>query len=80
MADIFVSCAQEDRPAVAELVRLLGEPNRSVWWDRQLIAGAQFDQVIDKELSAARLSSGRNTRSRRAGCATRRRMRWSAAH
>jgi hypothetical protein len=53
MADIFISYAREDRPAVAELVRLLAEKNWTVWWDRQIFAGAEFDQVIDKELNAA---------------------------
>jgi len=54
MADIFISYAREDRPAAAALAAALEGRGWSVWWDREILAGDSFDQVIERELATAR--------------------------
>jgi hypothetical protein len=54
MADIFLSYANEDRDRAARLAGLLGSRGWSVWWDRKIVAGHLFDQVIERELGAAK--------------------------
>src|SRR5215813_1705769 len=54
MGDIFLSYARADRAAAAHLVEELERHGWSVWWDRDIIAGTNFDQAIEKELEAAR--------------------------
>jgi hypothetical protein len=54
VADVFVSYAAEDRDRAAKLSTALIELGWSVWWDRRIIAGQTFDQVIEQELDAAR--------------------------
>jgi formylglycine-generating enzyme required for sulfatase activity len=45
-ADIFLSYKSEDRAAVEPLVRVLEQEGFSVWWDRALVPGEQFGNVI----------------------------------
>jgi hypothetical protein len=55
MADIFVSYAHEDREWVSlftERLRQVG--GWDIWWDRTLLPGEAFDEVIQKALSEAR--------------------------
>ncbi len=55
MSDIFISYAGEDRDRVRELAVALERQGWEVWWDRKSIAaGELFDEVIDKELNAAK--------------------------
>jgi hypothetical protein len=54
MSDIFISYASEDRDAARELACAIGATGRSVWWDRQILAGQVFDQVIEHELMSAK--------------------------
>jgi hypothetical protein len=54
MADIVLSYASEDR-AQAELVAdALEHSGWSVWWDRAILPGTSYRQVIEAQLSAAR--------------------------
>lgn len=54
MADVFVSYASEDRETARKLAGVLESYGYSVWWDRKIIAGQTYDQVIERELEAAR--------------------------
>lgn len=54
MADVFISYASEDRERARKLASVLATHGWSVWWDRKIIAGHTFDQVIERELETAR--------------------------
>jgi hypothetical protein len=54
MSDFFLSYAHEDLESASKLAKLLQANGASVWWDRSLIAGDRFGQVIDEELSKAK--------------------------
>ena len=54
MADVFVSYANEDRERVRKLASELEACGWSVWWDRKIIAGQAFDQVIEHEIDTAK--------------------------
>jgi len=54
MADVFISYASEDRGRARTLANALEARGWSVWWDRKIIAGQTFDQVIEQELETAR--------------------------
>ena len=54
MADVFISYASEDRNRVQPLAHALGTQGWSVWWDRHIVAGQTFDEVIERELTSAR--------------------------
>jgi hypothetical protein len=54
VTDVFISYASEDRDIAQELAHAIGASGRSVWWDRKIIAGQAFDQVIEKELDTAK--------------------------
>src|ERR1700722_15292679 len=54
MSDIFLSYAREDRAVAAALAALLPGHSWTVFWDRQILAGSAFDDVIEREISAAR--------------------------
>jgi hypothetical protein len=53
MSDIFLSYASEDLPRVGILIRALERHGWSVWWDRTILPGRTFDQVIEEALDAA---------------------------
>jgi hypothetical protein len=54
MADIVLSYARENRQQAESLSRALEDAGWSVWWDRELLPGVSYEQVIEAELSAAR--------------------------
>jgi hypothetical protein len=54
MADIFISYAREDRERARTIASGLQVRGWSVWWDRDVIAGQAFDQVIEHELETAK--------------------------
>jgi hypothetical protein len=53
MADIFLSYARDDREKAESLARALQEAGWSVWWDRSILPGTSYEQVIEQELSSA---------------------------
>jgi hypothetical protein len=53
VADVFISYASEDREMAQKLAHSIGATGRSVWWDRKIIAGQAFDQIIENELDTA---------------------------
>lgn len=54
MADIFIGYARLDRETVENLASALEAAGYSVWWDRQIIGGAEFSKDIERELNAAK--------------------------
>lgn len=54
MADVFISYASEDRSRVRELAEALKQLSLDVWWDREILIGSMFDEVIEKQLREAR--------------------------
>lgn len=53
-SDIFISYSRDDRAIVKTFARALMEQGFSVWWDDALRSGDTFDEVIERELRAAR--------------------------
>ncbi len=53
MADIFLSYASADREKARQIAHCLQQVGWSVWWDRALLGGQVFSQVIARELAAA---------------------------
>jgi hypothetical protein len=52
--DIFLSYAREDRAYASQLAELFTQLGWSVWWDRAILPGSDFESVIAGELAAAR--------------------------
>jgi hypothetical protein len=52
--DIFISYSREDRPAARHFAESFTNEGFSVWWDAVLRTGETFDEVIEKELRAAK--------------------------
>ena len=73
MADVFISYAREDRPAAQLLARALEAGGRSVWWDREILPGKDFAELIGAELARAKavVVIWSSPRPSRGGCATR---------
>jgi TolB-like protein/tetratricopeptide (TPR) repeat protein len=55
MADVFVSYARADKARVAPLVAALESRGWSVWWDRAITPGEEFDRTIATELALAKV-------------------------
>ena len=54
MADIFVSYRQEQRPQVQRVAKALEALGLSVFYDARIHSGANFDQILNRELNEAR--------------------------
>jgi hypothetical protein len=54
MADIFLSYAREDEPRARLLATALEAQGWSVWWDRRIPHGKDFNSYIQEQLDAAR--------------------------
>ena len=54
MSDLFISYASADRERAKLFADVLSEQGWSVWWDRAIPAGRQFDEVIEEALDAAK--------------------------
>lgn len=54
MSDIFISYASADRERAKVVAEALAARGLSVWWDRVIPPGRQFDEVIEEALDAAR--------------------------
>ena len=52
--DIFISYCRDERPVARRFAECFAEEGFSVWWDAQLHSGETFDEVIEKELRAAK--------------------------
>ena len=55
MSDIFISYYHEDRPRAEALARAFEKAGMSVWWDRSIPAGTNFDQVIERALAESKM-------------------------
>ena len=53
MADSFLSYSRQDKEAVTPIVAGLEAESFSVWWDRNVQPGEEFQKVIERELIAA---------------------------
>ncbi len=53
MADIFLSYASEDRDRIVPLVTALESAGWSIWWDRELLTGTTYADVIQSEIEQA---------------------------
>lgn len=54
MADIFVSCVDNDVKRVRTLVGALRHQGWTVWWFADLVPGERHDRIIERELNAAK--------------------------
>ena len=54
MADVFVSYARSDKARVVPLVAAIEAKGWSVWWDRRIPHGKDFNDYIQRQLDAAR--------------------------
>ncbi len=54
MAEIFISYAKADQKAAKALAAAFQAHGWSVWFDDRLIAGESWDEIIERELAAAR--------------------------
>lgn len=53
MTDIFFSYASGDRERIAPLVETFEAQGWSVWWDRHIVPGTSFDDMIEQAISQA---------------------------
>jgi hypothetical protein len=55
MSDIFLSYAADDRNSIRSLVQALQGQAWSVWWDRRILPGQHWPEVIEKALASCRV-------------------------
>jgi hypothetical protein len=53
VADVVISYAREDLKVAVGIAAGLEADGLDVWWDRELIAGEDFDEAIERELRLA---------------------------
>jgi TIR domain-containing protein len=54
VSDVFISYAREDRQTASTLAALLSRAGYDIFWDRDLLSGSDFEQVIEVELAQAK--------------------------
>lgn len=54
MKDIFISYAAEDRAIAQRLAAGFEQSGLSVWWDRQIQVGSEWDKTIEDALAGAK--------------------------
>lgn len=54
MADVFVSYAHSDRPRARPIVEMFEDEGWSVWWDRGIEPGVEWEPELDAELANCR--------------------------
>ena len=54
MADVFISYAREDRARAELLADQIEAVGLSVWWDRDLLPMEEWDEALERELTAAK--------------------------
>jgi hypothetical protein len=54
MSDIFLSYKSEDKAKAQIIAEALERNGYSVWWDRDIPPGRDFDEVIEEELDSAK--------------------------
>ena len=52
--DVFVSYSKEDRTAAKRIAARLENEGFAVWWDAAIHSGETFDEVIERQLRAAK--------------------------
>jgi hypothetical protein len=52
MSDVFISYASVDRDSARIFAHVLESRGLSVWWDRTIVVGETFDEVIEKALQS----------------------------
>lgn len=52
--ELFISYSREDRPRARVFAECLAEEGFTVWWDAALRSGETFDEVIERNLRAAK--------------------------
>ena len=52
-SEVFISYAREDVAVAEHFAQVLGEQGWNVWWDRELVAGSEFDRAIEEKLANA---------------------------
>ena len=53
MADVFISYARHDKATASSLDKRLSDQGFSVWWDADLVASENFNDVIRREILEA---------------------------
>jgi len=54
MKDVFISYASEDRPLAQRVAEGLEQAGLSVWWDRNIQVGSEWDKTIEEALGKAK--------------------------
>lgn len=54
MADVFISYSRADRSRAEAIAAAVEQDGRSLWWDRRLASGADYADVIEREIAQAR--------------------------
>lgn len=54
MSDVFISYSSDDREVARAIAAELEQRGLTVWWDRVIPPGRQYDEVIEEKLVAAR--------------------------
>jgi hypothetical protein len=54
MSDVFISYSSLDREAAQRFAQALEDSGVSVWWDRDIPAGRDYQEVIEEQISLAR--------------------------